>query len=286
MWKSNSSYKSAQGGEQDELRKLEEQFHLEDQQVIKCLERSASRPQTAASQKTAVQHEEIDEFDDENLDNSLAKVFELTGEKNVDILIERLVNTDDTQFGLFSSINLLEAEASNMETKICDAEQELKRAQRFGINSETKISRDLQSMAEQKKQLEEHRNGVELEYHTQLETWNQYQSTIMTVHTELGLSLPEDLVGTKDVTENNVFQYLAGIESAANAIIAAIQGDEDHESQGLSNNTIVSSFETKLELPSTTTASGEYHFELDSDDGERPLTMEELQESLRSTQSP
>ena len=97
---------------------------------------------------------------------------------------------------------------------------------------------------------------------------------------------PEDLIGTNSVTENNVMQYLAAIENKTSEILTAIHGDyEDQESNGettlsMANNASDNGSFVKapLELPSATT--GEDSELDDDDDGERPFTMEELQESV------
>ena len=105
------------------------------------------------------------------------------------------------------------------------------------------------------------------------------------------LCSPEDLIGTKSVTENNVWQYLARIEQKATEILTAIHGDyEDQESHAglpspsskLNDNDGTST--KKFELPSvaSATALGEYMSELDEDDGDRPFTMKEIQHSLRT----
>mmetsp|Transcript_13670 Transcript_13670/g.29363 ORF Transcript_13670/g.29363 Transcript_13670/m.29363 type:complete len:311 (+) Transcript_13670:606-1538(+) len=270
--------------EQEELRKLEEQFQNEAEQA-NALERGNDRPPTTASTKTtAEENEEEEEFDDEKaLDEALGKVIELTGISDVDVLIERLTQTEEIHFGLFKTINELEAEASKNETKLSDAEQELKRVQRCGINNNTQRQKELTSMEEKQKQLKTNIHDVELQCEEKLGIWNSVRSRIMTVHNELGLSAPEDLIGTNSVTENNVMQYLAAIENKTSEILTAIHGDyEDQESNGtqmsVPNKKSDNLVKTQMDLPSATT--GEF-FELDDeDDGERPFTMEELQESV------
>ena len=73
--------------------------------------------------------------------------------------------------------------------KITDAEQELKRVQRNGINNDTQKQREQKSMEEKINHLEETINTVELQYQVQCDTWNNLRSKIMHVHDELGLSV-------------------------------------------------------------------------------------------------
>lgn len=88
-----------------------------------------------------------------------------------------------------------------------------------------------------------------------------------------------------------MWQYLARIEEKATEILTTIHGDyEDQESHtGVSSpssklNDNDSTSTKKFELPSVTsaTAPGEFLSELNEDDGDRPLTMKEIQQSLRT----
>jgi len=77
-------------------------------------------------------------------------------------------------------------------------------------------------------------------------------------------------------------QYLAAIEHKASEILTANNEDDDGD-QGrhrTPSSTVNQNMKTQMmELPSATCdESG-----LDDDDGERPFTMKELQESLRVT---
>lgn len=83
----------------------------------------------------------------------------------------------------------------------------------------------------------------------------------------------------------NVMQFLAAIEAKTSEILTTIHGGEYEDEGSVIGTSPVnaksgSHTKSNLELPSVTTASGEYST-LDQDDGERPLTMQELQKSLR-----
>jgi len=182
---------SALKADQEELRELEEKFRHEDD--VKLAEERASRPQTAASQKTSAdesQEKDEKDFDDEKaLDEALAKVFELTGINNVEELLEKLTQTEELHFGLFSRIGELEVEAEKNEAKISDAEQELKKAQRGTINNDTQKQREVHAMEEKQREMEEKLLGVEVQHQAQLDTWNKMRSKILACHDELGLSV-------------------------------------------------------------------------------------------------
>lgn len=175
--------------EQGELKKLQKLEFAEKEQVKSAVQRRMSRPQTT---KTVLEEnpKEMEEFDDEKvLDDALAKVFELTGIDNVDTLIERITATEETNFSLFSRIAELEAEASQNDAKISDAEQELARVQRSGVNNGTKRQKELHDMKEKRLNLATKIRHVEAQLEAQVNLWNGLKSKILTVHNELGLSV-------------------------------------------------------------------------------------------------
>jgi hypothetical protein len=89
------------------------------------------------------------------------------------------------------------------------------------------------------------------------------------------------LIGTDDVTTNNAMRYLAAIEKKASDILAEIHGDDDEEQENHHGTSPTKGEEQimRLVLPSATSV-GECNRQVYDD--ERPLTMKELQESLRT----
>lgn len=177
--------------EQEELRKLEEQFENESEEAKEeaRVRRNSRRP-TAAKVAAEEKQKEENGFDDKKaLDEALAQVFAMTGINDVDVLIERLTQTEEIHFGLFKTINELEAEASKNERILEDAEQELKRVQRCGINNNFKRQKEMEELSLEQKSLLEKIRDVENQCREKEKTWNSIRSRIMTVHDELGLSV-------------------------------------------------------------------------------------------------
>ncbi len=92
------------------------------------------------------------------------------------------------------------------------------------------------------------------------------------------------MIGTDDVTTNNAMRYLAAIEKKASEILAEIHGDDDEEQENHHGTSPTKGEEQimRLVLPSATSV-GECNRQVDDD--ERPLTMKELQESLRTLEN-
>lgn len=176
--------------ETSELRKLEEQFQQDD---VTTIERRLSRPPTTASQKTASQEsqgEGVDELDDERaLDIALAKVMEASGIRDVDQLIKKIVQTEDQMYSIFSRIAELDALASENETKIADAEQELKRVQRSGINHNKQAHEKVSLLEERREKLEDLIREAEQKSQSQVKTWDNIRKRILTVHNVLDISV-------------------------------------------------------------------------------------------------
>ena len=176
--------------EQEELGTLEEQFQRHEQQSA---ELSANmRPNTNISQKTSAEEDqnEEEEYDDEQaLDDALAKIKSLSGIDDVNKLIQAIERKEELHFGLFSRIAELEEEAAKIESKITDAEEELKKVQRCGKNIVSQKQKELKLLDKKQKQLQEKAQYIEAQYQAQIDVWNSVRSKIMTVHNELGLSV-------------------------------------------------------------------------------------------------
>lgn len=207
--------KLALQAEQEELNSSREQFRHDDEKGSI----QYSRPQTAASQKSVAdsnvkKHDDMEEFDDEKvLDEALAKVKELTGINDVESLIESLNQTEERNFSRFSYItHELENEAAKLDANIAQSERELERVKCRGLNDGTHRQKELRTMEEKKKQLDQKINEAEKEYQEQLLIWQRAKASICSCFDALSLSRPDSLLTTNGITENNVIEYLGAIE--------------------------------------------------------------------------
>ncbi len=89
------------------------------------------------------------------------------------------------------------------------------------------------------------------------------------------------MIGTDNATENNAMRYLAAIEQKASEILVEIHGNDNEEQENHHDTSPTKGEEqiVRLVLPSAT-AVGECNRQIDDD--ERPFTMKELQEGLRT----
>jgi len=277
LTKQNEESKAALQKETAELHELEELFRREEQLSAELLN---SRPNTVKSQKANSEDNQADEgeYDDElSMDTALAKIKTLTGIDDIEKLSKAIEEKHELRFSLFTRINEIEEQMSKNETKIASAELELKQLERSGVNACTQKQKELQSLQQKQLHLEAKTEEVDNQYQAQLQTLNSIREKIETVHSDLGLTVPEDLIGTDNISE---MDYLAAIEQKVTAILTTINGDYEDDAASIvisspstahCNETVAT---TNLELPS---ANGQVR-ELD---GERPFTMEELQQSLR-----
>ena len=278
LTKQNEENKAALERERAELHELEEMFCREEQPSAELLN---SRPNTVKSQKASAEENQNEdaEYDDElAMDTALAKIKALTGIDDIDKLIKSIEEKQELRFGLFTSINEIEEEASKNEIKIASAELELKQLQRSGLNACAQKQKEMQALKQKQLHLEAKTEQVDTQYQSQLQTLNSIREKIEFVHNDLGLSVPEDLIGTDTISE---MDYLAAIEQKVTDILTTINGDyeDDASSIVISPSKAPCNDETvatnNLVLPTTSQL-------LLEQDGERPFTMEELQQSLRN----
>ena len=274
--KQNEESRAALQRENAELYEHEELFRREEQLSAELLN---SRPNTVKSQKASVEdNQNEDEFDDElAMDTTLAKIKTLTGIDDIDQLTKALEEKQELRFGLFTRLNEIEEQMSKNEAKIASAELELKQLQRSGLNANTQKQKDMQSLQQKQLHLEAKAEEVDNQYQTQLQTLNSIREKIETVHRNLGLAVPEDVIGTDNISE---MEYLAAIEQKVTDVLTTINGDYEDDTASImispSKTHCNDVATTNLELPSANGLVREL-------DGERPFTMEELQQSLRTT---
>ena len=279
LMKQNEESKAALQRERVELHELEELFRREEQLSAELLN---SRPNTVKSQKANSEEnrDEEDAYDDElAMDMALAKIKALTGIDDIDQLSKKIEEKKELRFGFFTSINQLEEEIAMNETKIASAELELKQLQRSGLNANAQKQKEMQSLQQKQLRLEAKAQEVDNQHQAQLQTLNSLREKIQIAHSDLGLSVPVSLAGANNISE---MDYLAAIEQKVSAILTTINGDYEDDAASIvisspskahCNDETVAT--TNLELPS---ANGQVR-ELD---GERPFTMEELQQSIRT----
>lgn len=95
-----------------------------------------------------------------------------------------------------------------------------------------------------------------------------------------------NLIASDGITETNVMEYLAAVERKAMGIISAMKDDEDSEqgSQGSSRHASRTSVMTEAQEARPTTVCVSLPTTEDipvmDDDGERPLTIQELQATI------
>lgn len=99
---------------------------------------------------------------------------------------------------------------------------------------------------------------------------------------------PNHLIESDGITETNVIEYLAAIERKAMEIVEGMKDDEDSEQGSLgsthhrSRTSVMT--ETREERPSTACVSLPTADDIE-DDGDRPLTIQELQNQVTSERS-
>lgn len=286
--------------EQEELSLLEEKLRREDAKVP-CRRRTQAQ-ERRATQKTKQQDEdeesqnddEMEEYDDEKvLDDTLARVLELTGKKvdDVDGIIHAIESSRDGRFALFDRIGDLEAEAATNESKLLDTEKELQRLLRQGMNTDSLKMKEQRDDRMRQSQIESQIDDIESRYQAKVDTWNRVRSKVMKVNEELQLDIPNGVMirsADDGVTENNVLKYLGAIERKASEILAAIQEEDDddnndNEQDEKYRTSLVKKCEyvtsSGLVLPSATVIGNESNSQVDDD--VRPFTMKELQVSLK-----
>ena len=242
-----------------------------------------------------------DEYDDDKMmDEAFAKVKQLTGIDNEDQLIVKLNQMEDLNFNRFHLTQELVAESDIMDSALQQASRELEMLQVSNfVDAEKSKEAD---MTLEKSELEIRIKDVELRYQEKSKEFEQIKGSIQTACSQLDvplwvnlpssllswdtfddliifvcscLSRPCHLIATNEITINNVMEYLAAIEKQAIDVIGTMRDFEDSEAE--SADPVKKSTDYVL-LPNIEDIAKNGT----KDEEDRPLTLQELQSSLKS----
>lgn len=145
-----------------------------------------------------------------------------TGVTDIDELVQRFVQGEETNFALFNRVNDLNKEMETLEVHISGTESEIEKYRGQGANAEsqrkkilTELERSLQDTRARSDEYEAKHGGAR----AVLQVLN---SGIGGICDKLGTDKDESLravLGTDGVTDANVLQYLGVIEQRANELL-------------------------------------------------------------------
>lgn len=267
-----------------EFMKIKTQERSEDEELITW----RKRKETEANEK---RRKEKEEHSVEAYEAKFKEIEEITGEHDLDKLVERFIQVESRNYALFNYVNELNNQVENLQEQIEQIRTEMKQFEKQGIEMEEQRKHILKEL-EQK-----HRNAASLREEYEEKTVGNkkildqcrmgIQSLFSKIHCDSS-QIDMLLLSKEGVTESNMSQYLGIIDSRADellrwqSILAAKAENVPFREKApnyIGEGALAKHAKSHVVLPS---AGDGYELGADSDldDATKPLTRAELQNRL------
>ncbi|XP_041377730.1 coiled-coil domain-containing protein 63-like isoform X2 [Gigantopelta aegis] len=275
----------------DHDRKLKEFMGIKGQERQEDPQLVAWRQKKEAQE--AERKKESQEDSVESYEAAFEKIKEMTGEDDLDLLVERFIEVEDRNFALFNYVNEQNNEIEKLNEDIQSIHEEIEKFKAQGIELETQRKHILKNLEEKQNKASAEADEFEMKYKEVSKILDQLKAGIDSLFNKINCdrSAIDSMLGAATgVTDGNMIQYLGIIEQRTNELLAI---------QTYINNKDPDKYETKPVgllgegptapppmIPVNPPAVGdEYESEASegSDEEMRPLTRAELQSRVMKT---
>lgn len=183
-----------------------------------------------ADKKKASQTDSVESYE-----AAFQRIQEMTGEDDIDYLVNHFIEVEDRNFALFNYVNEQNNEKEMLEEQIMQVKDDIERFKAQGVELETQRQEILKHLEEKQvdanKQADEHD-----EKHKEVKKiQDQLRAGIESLFSKINCdrSAIDDMLGsTQGVTDQNMLQYLGIIEERTNQLLltqAYLGKDKDYE---------------------------------------------------------
>ncbi|XP_078680306.1 coiled-coil domain-containing protein 63-like [Branchiostoma floridae x Branchiostoma belcheri] len=224
----------------------------------------------------------------ETYEEAFMKIREVTGEEDLDLLVEKFIETEDRNFALFNYVNEQNNELEKLHDEIEEIQEEIKRFQQQGVSIEQQRQLILKDLEEQSETAGKTANEHDERSKAINKILDQLKAGINSLFDKLSCdrtALQDMLGGTEGVRNDNMMQYLGVIEERTNELLAsqAYLMSKDYERPyDPKLNSLLGEGPTKpppplqIEPPTTGDDYDSDDSAQPSDEDQRPLTQSEL----------
>ncbi|KAI8507209.1 hypothetical protein Bbelb_145890 [Branchiostoma belcheri] len=160
----------------------------------------------------------------ETYEEAFMKIREVTGEEDLDLLVEKFIETEDRNFALFNYVNEQNNELEKLHDEIEEIQEEIKRFQQQGVSIEQQRQLILKDLEEQSETAGKTANEHDERSKAINKILDQLKAGINSLFDKLSCdrtALQDMLGGTEGVRNDNMMQYLGVIEERTNELLAS-----------------------------------------------------------------
>nr|KAG5696204.1 hypothetical protein BaRGS_021689 [Batillaria attramentaria] len=239
-------------------------------------------PQLVAwrQKKEALEAEKKKESQEDSVETyeaAFQKIKEMTGEDDLDLLVNRFIQVEDTNFALFNYVNEQNNEIEQLNDEIQAIKDEIEKFKEQGIELEEQRRIILKQLEEKQNSAHSEADEYEQKYKEVAKILDQLKAGIDSLFNKINCdrSAIDDMLGAvSGVNESNMLQYLGIIEQRTNELLAV---------QAYLNTKDADKYDPKA--PGLLGEGDEYESDGSeaSEDETRPFTRNELQAKVMKT---
>ncbi|XP_078335356.1 coiled-coil domain-containing protein 63-like isoform X2 [Crassostrea virginica] len=279
------------------LRIIDHDRNLREFMGIKGQERVDDPQLVAWRQKKEAQEaerkKESQEDSVETYEAAFERIKEMTGEEDLDLLVQRFIETEDKNFALFNFVNEQNNEIETLHEQIEEKNNEIEKFKLQGIELEDQRKKILKELEEQQLVCSQEADDYSKKNKEISKILDQLRAGIDSLFNKINCdrSAIDDMLGAQSgVTDSNMIQYLGIIEQRTNELLAvqSYVNSKDQDRYDAKQPVLLGAgpAPSQSQYPVIPPTIGdEYDSEGSeaSDDEARPLTRNELQNKVMKT---
>lgn len=205
----------------DHDRKLKEFMGIKGQERQEDPQLVAWRQKKEAAE--AEKKKESQEDSVETYEQAFQKIKEMTGEDDLDLLVKRFIDVEDTNFALFNYVNEQNNEIEKLNDEIQGIKDDIEKFKEQGIELEDHRRVILKQLEEKQNTAHSQADEYEQKYKEVAKILDQLKAGIDSLFNKINCDRAaiDDMLGAASgVTEGNMLQYLGIIEQRTNELLA------------------------------------------------------------------
>ncbi|CAF0993638.1 unnamed protein product [Adineta steineri] len=261
--------------------KLKSQERPEDEDLITY----RKRKEAEAAEKRRKEKEEhsIDAYE-----SKFKQIQEISGENDLDKLVDKFIEVEDKNFALFNYVNELNNQIETLQEQIADIKKEIRRFEGQGVELEGQRQKLLQQLEKKQTQADVTADEYQEKTKSTKKILDQCRTGVDSLFKKIGCDrrqIDHLLQSHEGVTEDNILRYLGIIEERTNELLtaqAAIAAKEqnmslrDRAPNLIGDGPSGPAPQVNLHLPNTDDRRDPDERDDRADDELKPLTREEL----------
>lgn len=288
--------KQAHNAEMKELlRTIEHDRKLREFMGIKGKQLSDDPKQVEWRQKTEAREAERKKANRtdsvESYEEAYRRIKEITGEEDMNIIVEKFIEVEDRNFALFNYVNEQNNQIELLQEQIQEIKDEMDQFQRQGVELEAQRQQILRGLEECQTHSSKQADEYDEKHKGVMKILDQLRAGIESLFNKINCdkSTIDDMLGTKEgVTDQNMIQYLGVIEERTNLLLLVqqyllSQKDEDYPRQP----SLLGEGPAQLTMQPTNIAppavGDDYDSGASDEDESRPFTTQELLQKVMNT---